>query len=63
MKRFSILAITLCAFCGSVSAQQALFGGQMPQSPEIHADSPLFPPPDNMFQMKFFLKLLDEETY
>ena len=26
-------------------------------------DSPLFPPPDNMFQMKFFLKLLDEETY
>lgn len=38
MKRFSILAITLCAFCGSASAQQALFGGQMPQSPEIHAD-------------------------
>lgn len=26
-------------------------------------DSTLFPPPDNMFQMKFFLKLLDEETY
>lgn len=39
MKRFSILAITLCAFCGSASAQQALFGGQMPQSPEIHADN------------------------
>ncbi len=38
MKRFSILAITLCMACGSVSAQQALFGGQMPQSPEIHAD-------------------------
>ena len=38
MKRFSILAITLCAFCGSASAQQALFGGQMPLSPEIHAD-------------------------
>ena len=26
-------------------------------------DNPLFPPPDNMFQMKLFLKLLDEETY
>ena len=26
-------------------------------------DSPLFPLPDNMFQMEFFLILLDEETY
>lgn len=38
MKRFSILAITLCAICGSAFGQQALFGGQMPLSPEIHAD-------------------------
>ena len=26
-------------------------------------DSPLFPLPDNMFQMEFFLILLDEESY
>lgn len=38
MKRFSILAITLCAIGGSAFGQQALFGGQMPLSPEIHAD-------------------------
>ena len=38
MKKLSILVLTLCMACGSVSAQQALFGGQMPQSPEIHAD-------------------------
>lgn len=37
MKRFSILAITLCAIGGSAFGQQALFGGQMPLSPEIHA--------------------------
>ena len=33
MKRFSLLAITLCAVCGSAFGQQALFGGQMPLSP------------------------------
>lgn len=38
MKKLSLLVIALCITCGSVSAQQALFGGQMPQSPEIHAD-------------------------
>lgn len=38
MKQLSLLVIALCITCGSVSAQQALFGGQMPQSPEIHAD-------------------------
>lgn len=38
MKRFSILAITLWAIGGSAFGQQALFGGQMPLSPEIHAD-------------------------
>ena len=38
MKKLSLLVIALCITCGSASAQQALFGGQMPQSPEIHAD-------------------------
>lgn len=41
MKRFSILAIALCAIGGSAFGQQALFGGQMPLSPEFMQTRPL----------------------
>ena len=37
MKKLQILAAALLLHLGCF-AQQALFGGQMPQSPEIHAD-------------------------
>jgi len=38
MKKLIISVFTLCMGCGTVFGQQALFGGQMPLSPEIHAD-------------------------
>lgn len=37
MKKLQILAAALLLHLGCL-AQQALFGGQMPLSPEIHAD-------------------------
>lgn len=38
MNKLSKLIIALCTVCGNTFAQQALFGGHMPLSPEIHAD-------------------------
>ncbi len=38
MKKSIISVFALCMGCGTVFGQQALFGGQMPLSPEIHAD-------------------------
>ena len=38
MKKIFLSAFTLCMSFGTAFGQQALFGGQMPLSPEIHAD-------------------------